>query len=95
MESLPAELSAMIDGETKKKDRERIISEFKAKRIKYLVSVCALTTGFDSPHVDMIAILRRTESVGLFQQIVGRSLRVTTNLTDAYRRAMICSQNAK
>ena len=76
MESLPAELSAMIDGETKKKDRELIIGEFKAKRIKYLASVGALTTGFDAPHVDMIAILRRTESVGLFQQIVGRGLRI-------------------
>lgn len=32
--------------------------------------------GFDAPHVDVIAILRKTESVGLLQQIIGRGLRL-------------------
>jgi DNA repair protein RadD len=35
-----------------------------------------LTTGFDAPHVDVIALLRPTESQSLFQQIVGRGLRL-------------------
>jgi DNA repair protein RadD len=39
------------------------------------VNVAVLTTGFDAPHVDLIAILRPTESVSLYQQIVGRGLR--------------------
>jgi DNA repair protein RadD len=41
-----------------------------------------LTTGFDAPHVDVIAILRKTESVGLLQQIIGRGLRVSPGKTD-------------
>lgn len=74
--SLPTDLSAMITGETPSADRKSIIARFKDRRIKYLVNVAVLTTGFDAPHVDVIAILRKTESVGLLQQIIGRGLRL-------------------
>ena len=74
--SLPPDMSAMITGETPAADRKSIIARFKDRRIKYLVSVATLTTGFDAPHVDVIAILRKTESVGLLQQIIGRGLRL-------------------
>lgn len=76
MASLPPDLSAMITGTTPKGERASIIARFKAQRIKYLVNVAVLTTGFDAPHVDVIAILRKTESVGLLQQIIGRGLRL-------------------
>lgn len=76
MRSLPPELSAIVTGATPKKERERIIRDFKAQKIKYLVNVAVLTTGFDAPHVDVIAILRATESIGLMQQIIGRGLRL-------------------
>jgi DNA repair protein RadD len=46
------------------------------------VNVSVLTTGFDAPHVDVIAILRPTESVSLYQQIVGRGLRLSPGKTD-------------
>lgn len=84
MESLPPDMSALVTGDPKltpKSERQRIIDEFKAKRIKYLVNVAVLTTGFDAPHVDHIAILRATESVALLQQIVGRGLRVEEGKT--------------
>lgn len=74
--SLPPDMSAMITGETPAADRKSIIARFKDRQIKYLVSVATLTTGFDAPHVDVIAILRKTESVGLLQQIIGRGLRL-------------------
>lgn len=80
--SLPPDLSAMIAGDTPKGERASIIARFKARRIKYLVSVGVLTTGFDAPHVDVIAILRKTESVGLFQQIFGRGLRLHDDKRD-------------
>ena len=51
----------------------------KMKQIKYLVNVSVLTTGFDAPHVDLIAILRPTESVSLYQQITRRGLRLAAN----------------
>ena len=80
--SLPKEKSELVTGETPKADRKRILNDFKAKRIKFLVNVSVLTTGFDAPHVDVIAILRATESVGLLQQIIGRGLRLDENKED-------------
>lgn len=79
---LPPAEAALITGETKSRERERIIAAFKARRLKYLVNVAVLTTGFDAPHVDLIAILRPTESVSLYQQIVGRGLRLAPGKSD-------------
>lgn len=82
MASLPPELTALVTGETPKAHRDSTLARFKAKSIKYLVNVSVLTTGFDAPHVDVIAILRKTESVGLLQQIIGRGLRLYDGKTD-------------
>lgn len=80
--SLPPELSAIVTGTTPKEERKALLKAFKARKIKYLVNVSVLTTGFDAPHVDVIAILRATESAGLLQQIVGRGLRLEKGKTD-------------
>lgn len=82
LESLPDQLSAIVTGETSKKERESILSRFKKRELKYLVNVSVLTTGFDAPHVDVVAILRSTESAGLFQQIIGRGLRIDPDKSD-------------
>ena len=68
--------AVLITGETPKRTREQYIKEFKAGKIKYAVNVAVLTTGFDHPAIDVVAILRPTESAGLFQQIIGRGLRL-------------------
>ena len=81
---LPAEDARMILGDTEMSDRNQIVSDFKKRKFKYLVNVSVLTTGFDAPHVDVIAILRPTESNSLYQQIVGRGLRLSENKTDCY-----------
>ncbi len=74
--------SAFISAKTPAKARDRIINAFKQQQIRYLVNVAVLTTGFDAPHVDTIAILRPTESVSLYQQIVGRGLRLSAGKQD-------------
>lgn len=79
---LPPESSAVILGNMRPKARDSVIQAFKNKQIKYLVNVSVLTTGFDAPHVDLIAILRPTDSVGLYQQIIGRGLRLSPGKTD-------------
>ncbi|WP_084055399.1 DEAD/DEAH box helicase [Carnimonas nigrificans] len=79
MALLPEGQAALITGGTESSERQRLLQAFKEQRLKYLVNVAVLTTGFDAPHVDMIAILRPTESVGLYQQIVGRGLRLAPN----------------
>jgi DNA repair protein RadD len=82
MASLPPHMSALVTGETPKAERASILARFVDRRIKYLVNVSVLTTGFDAPHVDVIAILRKTESVGLLQQIIGRGLRLDAGKND-------------
>jgi DNA repair protein RadD len=84
MSYLPAGDAKVVLGDTDMKERGQIISEFKEKKFKYLVNVSVLTTGFDAPHVDVIAILRPTESNSLYQQIVGRGLRLSEHKTDCY-----------
>jgi DNA repair protein RadD len=79
---LPIDQSALLIGATDSAERDNLITGFKQKKIKYLVNVSVLTTGFDAPHVDMIAILRPTQSVSLYQQIVGRGLRLSDNKKD-------------
>ncbi|EOD9427107.1 DEAD/DEAH box helicase [Vibrio harveyi] len=74
---LPEGETAIVIGDTPTPERDAIIQSFKNRKIKYLVNVSVLTTGFDAPHVDLIAILRPTESVSLYQQIVGRGLRLS------------------
>ncbi len=76
---LPEGEAAIVIGDTPTPERDDIISRFKDQKIKFLVNVSVLTTGFDAPHVDLIAILRPTESVSLYQQIVGRGLRLSPN----------------
>jgi len=82
LESLPQELSAIVTGETPKHERANILAKFKRRELKYLVNVSVLTTGFDAPHVDLIALLRATESIGLMKQIIGRGLRICEGKQD-------------
>lgn len=82
MTSLPPKISALVVGDTESQEREEIIAAFKERKLKYLVNVSVLTTGFDAPHVDVIAVLRPTESVSLYQQIIGRGLRLSPGKTD-------------
>ena len=74
---LPPGEAALVSADTPSAERETIIRNFKARELHYLVNVSVLTTGFDAPHVDVIAILRPTESVSLYQQIAGRGLRLS------------------
>ncbi len=73
---LPADESSLVIGDTPSDERDRVIEQFKRRELRFLVNVSVLTTGFDAPHIDLIAILRPTESVSLYQQIVGRGLRL-------------------
>lgn len=79
---LPENQTALVTGATDQKDRDLLIQRFKQRQLKFLVNVSVLTTGFDAPHVDLIAILRPTQSVSLYQQMVGRGLRLDDGKKD-------------
>ncbi len=65
-----------IVGETPGAEREALINAFKRGDIRCLTNANVLTTGFNAPGVDLLAMLRPTKSAGLYVQIVGRGCRV-------------------
>jgi DNA repair protein RadD len=68
---------ATVFGETASVERDQVLAEFKAGRVKYLVNVNVLTTGFDAPNIDCVAMVRPTLSPGLYYQMVGRGFRLS------------------
>lgn len=78
-EVLKKEYGATVEtvfGDTLPGFREKTIEEFREGRLKYLVNVNVLTTGFDAPNIDCITLLRPTLSPGLYYQMVGRGFRI-------------------
>ena len=67
---------ATIFGDTPSAERDRIIADFKRGEIRSLASMGVLTTGFNAPAVDLIAMLRPTKSTGLYVQMAGRGTRL-------------------
>lgn len=79
---------ATIFGDTPRAERDEIIRRFSRKSlrrnifgetekaVKFLINVDVLTTGFDVPCVDCVALLRPTASPGLYYQMIGRGLRL-------------------
>ena len=72
-----------VSGETGKRERDRIVRAFREGRIRCLTSVGVLATGFNVPAVDLVALLRPTQSTGLYVQQVGRALRRAPGKADA------------
>jgi len=77
--------AAVTHSEISKELQEQRLQMYKNGKLKVLVSVDQLTTGFDVPATDTIVLARATQSQNLYKQIVGRALRVSpeTNKTDA------------
>jgi DNA repair protein RadD len=71
-----------VFGETPTADRDRIVAGFRAGEIRTLVNISVLTTGFDAPGVDLVALCRPTLSAGLYVQMVGRGLRLAPGKSD-------------
>jgi len=66
-----------IVGSTPIKKRENLVNYFKANRIPWLLSVDCFFEGFNAKCVDCVAMLRPTQSKGLWVQAVGRGLRLS------------------
>lgn len=74
--------ACVITGTTPQDERSGTIARFKGRELRWLVNVMVLTTGFDAPNIDCIAIFRPTLSPGLFYQMVGRGFRLHTDKVD-------------
>lgn len=71
-----------IVGSTPADERDRLIDDFKAGRIRALTNANVLTTGFDAPNVDVIAACRPTMSTSLYVQMLGRGTRLKEHVKD-------------
>jgi DNA repair protein RadD len=67
--------AACVTGETPKAERQRVLEAFKRGELRALTNANVLTTGFDAPNIDLIAMLRPTLSPSLYVQMAGRGLR--------------------
>ena len=75
-------VSAVVCGETPKQKREDLIRKFKNHQIHCLVTVLALSVGFDVPDVDCIVWCRPTKSPVLYVQGMGRGTRIADGKDD-------------
>ncbi len=71
-----------VDGTTPTLYRDQMLDRFRKGDLKYLCNVNVLTTGFDAPNVDCVALLRPTMSPGLFYQMCGRGFRLHPGKAD-------------
>lgn len=65
-----------ITGETPTGERDKILEDFKAGRLRALTNNSVLTTGTNLPIIDLVAFCRPTASAGLYVQMAGRGLRL-------------------
>lgn len=71
-----------VCGETLPFERDQTLRRFKSGDLQFLCNVNVLTTGFDAPNVDCVALVRPTMSPGLYYQMVGRGFRLHPGKTD-------------
>lgn len=74
----------VVTGTTNKQERKKILELFRSGKLKAVVNVGVLTTGFDFPALDCIISARPTMSLGLYYQIVGRAVRPHVSKKKAY-----------
>jgi len=82
IERISGQKCGFVCGDTPGLERASILGRFKAGELKYLANVNVLTTGFDAPNIDSVALLRPTNSPGLFYQCCGRGFRLHPDKTD-------------
>lgn len=68
-----------LHGGHTKRQREDILERFTTGQTQALANCAVLTTGFDYPDIDLVALLRPTMSPSLYVQMVGRGMRLKSN----------------
>ncbi len=68
-----------VTGKTPARERERILADFDAGRLRAVTNMNVLTTGLDVTRIDCIALMRPTQSTSLYVQMVGRGFRLDSS----------------
>jgi DNA repair protein RadD len=82
LRTLTSENVGVVTGASLPLQRANDLRAFREGSLRWLVNVDVLTTGFDAPNIDAIAVLRATCSPGLFAQICGRGFRLAPGKND-------------
>lgn len=85
--------SQYVLGSTGKEDRNKIISDFKDKKLKVLINYSVLSTGFDAPKLNTLIIARTINSNILGSQIIGRALRGEKNGGNKKNQIIVLKDN--
>jgi len=75
--------SGAVYGDMPKPDRDRMIDDFRAGKIRVIFNVRVLSTGFDYTGIDCIILGISTASIALYYQIIGRATRIDPGKKDA------------
>lgn len=67
--------TATVTGETPTDKRDAILNAFKSGELRAVTNNSVLTTGFNHPGIDLLAMMRPTLSTSLYVQMAGRGLR--------------------
>lgn len=68
--------AALVTGQTSSQERKSLPAKLERREINVIVTVDLYNEGVDLPFVDTLLLLRPTQSATLFQQQIGRGLRL-------------------
>lgn len=74
--------SMVVHGQLSRWERDAYIRQFRQGQLQALISINVLSTGFNVPEIDLLAMLRPTASASLYVQQAGRGMRTAVNKTD-------------
>ncbi len=75
--------AVLVHGKLGMHERARRLAAFTQGRARVIVNVGVLTEGWDDPALEVIIMARKTGSISLYDQIVGRVLRTAPGKTSA------------
>ena len=78
-----------VTGETIMMERNYILMGFKSGEILAITNCDILTTGFNAPNTDLLAVLRPTQSTGLYVQIAERGMRTPPDILNDITRFIV------
>ena len=59
LQGMSGQECGFVCGETPTKERDELLGRFRKGDLRYLANVNVLTTGFDAPNIDCVALLHR------------------------------------
>lgn len=99
LNSLKPGYASFVHGKVPSKERKKRVRDFEDNKYKVLTGCDVFVEGFDVPDVNLVVMARRTQSLGRYEQMLGRGLRpiasVIANCHTAEERREAIAKSAK